>query len=127
MPNVIKFTLFVSAPTDEDKYAGDEVEHDLPALWAICDDCQGNGKCDHPAFSNGITSSEWENEWDDDERDHYLSGRYDVACQPCKGTGKVLVIDEEHCDPALLKAWQDQEREMMYDRITADSERRMGA
>jgi DnaJ-class molecular chaperone len=56
--------------------------------WAICPHCDGHGKRDNPAFSNGITSSEWA-EWDCDERETYLSGAYDVVCRDCDGTGKV--------------------------------------
>ena len=58
--------------------------------WAICDCCEGSGSSDHPAFSNGITSSEWQ-EWDEDEREGYLRGRYDVPCAECGGSGKVQI------------------------------------
>lgn len=27
--------------------------------WAICECCEGEGRVENPAFSNGITSSEW--------------------------------------------------------------------
>lgn len=60
--------------------------------WAICDCCEGSGTRDNPAFSNGITSSEWHDEWDDDDRQAYLSGRYDVPCGDCAGSGKVRQI-----------------------------------
>lgn len=59
--------------------------------WAICDCCDGHGKRDNPAFSNGITSSEWHEEWDDDERQSYLGGVYDVTCGDCRGLGKMQV------------------------------------
>lgn len=58
--------------------------------WAICDRCQGSGAVDNPAFSNGITSSEWA-EWDPEDRQDYLAGRYDVPCSGCHGSGKVVV------------------------------------
>jgi hypothetical protein len=60
--------------------------------WVICESCEGNCKREHPAFSNGITSSEWA-EWTPEEQETYMSGGYDVACDPCKGTGKVQVPD----------------------------------
>ncbi len=56
--------------------------------WAICERCEGNGSHDHPAFSNGISSDEWA-EWDADERESYMHGRYDVPCSECGGAGKV--------------------------------------
>jgi len=62
----------------------------LPTAWAICDCCEGNGKVDHPAFSNGFTSSEWA-DMDYDDRERYLGGAYDVPCRECKGSGKVRV------------------------------------
>lgn len=57
--------------------------------WAICDCCEGSGTRDNPAFSNGITSSEWHDEWDADDRESYLAGAYDVPCTDCAGSGKV--------------------------------------
>ena len=54
----------------------------------ICDRCQGHGKHDHPAFSNGFTSDEWER-MDYEERDDYLSGVYDVQCEECSGAGRL--------------------------------------
>jgi hypothetical protein len=58
--------------------------------WVICDRCNGHAKHDHPAFSNGITADEWNSpDWDDDSREGYLSGRYDVPCSVCDGLGRV--------------------------------------
>ncbi|HHL0959059.1 TPA: hypothetical protein ACQVH3_003812 [Serratia marcescens] len=56
--------------------------------WVICNYCEGHGKVDNPAFSNGITSSEW-GEWSDEDRESYMSGLYDVPCPNCSGSGKV--------------------------------------
>ena len=53
--------------------------------WIICERCRGHGMVDHPAFSNGITSSEWADEWDEDSREAYLAGVYDVPCKACEG------------------------------------------
>ncbi|MBN3744722.1 hypothetical protein G3N96_04640 [Burkholderia sp. Se-20373] len=60
--------------------------------WEICECCAGNGRVEHSAFSNGITSIEWA-EMSHDEQATYMSGGYDVACAPCAGTGKVQVPD----------------------------------
>jgi hypothetical protein len=58
--------------------------------WAICDRCHGHGTVDHPAFSNGISMDEWSGpDWDDESRENYLRGAYDVKCTAgCEG-GKV--------------------------------------
>jgi hypothetical protein len=60
--------------------------------WEICGCCRGGGGVDHPAFSNGITSSEWA-EMSHDEQDSYMRGDYDVQCDPCEGSGKIKVGD----------------------------------
>lgn len=101
--------------------------HQLPSMWAICHRCNGNGTHDHPAFSNGITSSEWEYDWDEEEREHYLRGAYDVSCEECHGSGKVLEVDRDRVNPRLLTLY-DAHLERM-DAIEAErrSERRFGA
>lgn len=65
-------------------------QHPAKYTWQICRRCDGHGKVDNPAFSNGISSEEFYHEWDEDDRENYLSGMYDVACtEPgCEG-GKV--------------------------------------
>lgn len=58
--------------------------------WVICDCCEGNGKVENPAFSNGFTSSEW-HDMHEDEQANYMAGDYDVKCQGCNGLGRVQV------------------------------------
>ena len=113
----------------------------LPTKWAICDCCQGEGRVDHPAFSNGITSEDWaEMQVDYDERDNssaaerYMRGDYDVLCKDCEGTGKVLVPDMGRMTFAqkrLLASQRREEREDAYwesvSRAESAAERRMGA
>lgn len=103
-PNRIYFTV----------YDGDvEIDTSLPAVWSICQGCRGHGQHDHPAFSNGITAEEWQGpDWDDDSREDYLRGAYDVPCEECKGLGRVLVVDES----AILS----QEEQAHYDRLQAN-------
>ncbi len=102
-----------------------EVTHQIPSRWEICDQCQGEGKRDHPAFSNGITSSEWNDEWEDEEREAYLGGRYDVACE-CDH-GRVLVPDEDACNKDILNLYYEHLREERSYEAERESERRMGA
>jgi len=101
----------------------------LPTHKEVCSRCRGEGKHDHPAFSNGITSSEWA-EWDADEREDYRRGVYDVPCENCRGLRVVDAVDEEALerrDPAILEAlrkhWED---EAAYQGM-CEAERRMGA
>ncbi len=82
--------------------------------WAICGCCEGHGKVDNPAFSNGITSSEWE-QWGDEDRASYLSGLYDVPCPDCRGSGKIKV-------PDVAAMTFTEKRELVLQRIEAREE-----
>jgi RecJ-like exonuclease len=79
--------------------------------WIICTCCEGHGKVDNPAFSNGFTSSEW-GEMTHDEQVAYKSGEYDVDCEECSGAGKVEVPNIE----ALTFA---EKRQLVRDRSVA--------
>lgn len=97
--------------------------------WAICDNCEGSGKTGHPAFSNGITSSEWA-DMDQDGRDSYMRGDYDVQCDCCKGSGKVKLPEVSRMSWPLKR---ELVRQRQHNRIMAQlareeaAERRMGA
>lgn len=81
----------------------DEIE--LPATWDICSRCDGEGSHVNPSIDgNGISAEEFMGpDWDDDEREMYFSGGYDVACEAGCTNGKVLVPDEDACTQEPLK------------------------
>lgn len=56
----------------------------LPA-WMICPDCDGEGTHVNDALST--PSSEMME--DEDFREGYFAGNYDVRCERCDGSGKV--------------------------------------
>lgn len=60
--------------------------------WVICHCCNGEGSVENSAFSNGITSSEWQ-EMHSDEQAAYMAGEYNEPCQECKSSGKLQVAD----------------------------------
>lgn len=100
----------------------------LPARWAICGCCQGCGtdrgasvECD----GGGFTGSEWAEQGEDFQRD-YLAGFYDRPCEPCKGSGKVLVVNRAQADRKLLKEYDAHLREEQEYRAMCAAERRMG-
>jgi len=105
-----------------------EVEdtYELPCKYVVCSRCNGKGTHVNPSIDgNGITSSEWA-EWDDEEKDHYMSGAYDVSCEECHGLRVVPEVDAERCDPVILKAYEDYV-ESAYDGYAEEmAERRMG-
>ena len=74
---------------------GEEVTVKLPANKEICSRCDGDGTIVNPNIDgHGISSEEWENEWDEDSREMYMSGGFDVTCPLCKGEKFLLVPDE---------------------------------
>lgn len=71
----------------------------LPARYAVCPDCQGRGSRVNPAIDgHGLGAEAFE---DDDFRQAYFSGAYDVNCQHCQGLRVVAVPDESR-----LTRWQ---------------------
>ncbi len=98
----------------------------------MCYRCSGDGKHVNPSIDgHGITMDEWWGpDWDDESREMYMNGGYDVTCSVCDGRRVNLVFDREALkrkDPDLLRRyekWLDDET--MYQRI-CEAERRMGA
>ncbi len=90
---------------------GEEVEHSLPAKWAVCGRCHGDGTHVNPNIDgNGITASEMEElcDRDPDFPEDYMSGMYDVPCEECHGNHVVKEVDEEHLSEeqkALYQQW----------------------
>lgn len=73
----------------------------IPYEWIICDVCEGEGS--HSRHLGVIDPDTW-NDWEDDERHSYLSGRYDRACDACSGTGKLREIALEQL-PKEVAEW----------------------
>lgn len=110
-------------------YVLDESENKvaLDSHWMICEACQGEGQHSNPSIDgNGIsTSSEiWA---DDDFRESYMSGAYDISCSFCNGSGKMLValLPDECPNPPseemikFIDQWWDEFEEKLmsyYDR-----------
>lgn len=98
---------------DED---GNEVEHKLPAKYEVCHRCQGEGTHVNPNVDgHGITAEEWERDWDDESREAYFEGRYDVPCEECDGDRVVAVVDEEHLTDAqkvTFAEWQEHQEQV---------------
>lgn len=104
---------------------GEEVE--LPTTWEICSTCRGEGKHVNPNIDgHGITAEEWERDWDDESREAYFSGVYDVRCDNCDGSGKVREPNEKMMTPALRKAWRQWQRDEAEYRAMVAAERRFG-
>lgn len=114
---------------------GEETVVDIPAVFAVCDDCNGHGTVlcagmrDH-AYSMEEFLEAFE---DEEDREEYFrpGGRYDVTCETCKGKRVVKVPDDPgHMNAEqreALAALEKQERERWECDMESAAERRMGA
>lgn len=115
---------------DED--LDENVEVELPGKYEICHTCEGTGShVNRNIDGHGITEDEWNGpDWDDEDREMYKSGGYDVICTECKGSRVVLEVDESLCTSEELKKTLETYYEHLnddyeYDR-ECEMERRMG-
>ncbi|EDY2030014.1 hypothetical protein GTB64_004456 [Salmonella enterica] len=97
----------------------------MKMMWIICPCCEGEGRVDNPAFSNGFTQDELNDDPDFAER--YFAGVYDVGCSECEGKGKVKVIDRSALSATELAELEAEEEEERAYRRMCEMERRMGA
>lgn len=80
---------------DDENDSEEEVE--FPGKNEVCSRCDGFGTHVDPNIDgNGITASEWE-EWDQEDRESYMDGEYDVTCEECSGDKVVMVPDVSLC------------------------------
>lgn len=67
--------------------------------YEICPTCQGRGTHTNPNIDcGGITASEWA-EWDEYEKDYYMSGGYDVTCSQCNGEKVIQTFEYDTKNP----------------------------
>jgi hypothetical protein len=74
-----------------------DCEVELPSKIVVCPCCGGRGVKDNPAFANGISQEEFDE--DPDFREQYMAGVYDVPCYECKGRNVVAEPDLERLTP----------------------------
>lgn len=95
--------------------------------FEICPECEGHGTKDHPAFSNGFTQSEW-NDNDEDFQVDYMRGAYDVPCG-CEG-GRIRMPIVANMTYQEKRALAEQRQHARWKAETDDiyeAERRFGA
>lgn len=105
-------------------YDDDDNEVVLQTHKEVCPNCHGEGKHVNRAIDgNGITADEWWNEWDDESREMYLTGGYDVVCEECGGKNVIDVVDENDPHYELYLEYMKAEWEL---RAMEEAERRAG-
>jgi len=104
-----------------------EEEREVPFKFAVCPICSGKGAHVNPSIdAHGITADEWA-EWDDEDRENYRSGAYDVPCYECGGARVVPVLDRENADAFVVECIEAQARSDAESRAIERAERAMGA
>lgn len=106
-------------------------EISFPGKREVCPTCDGSGKHVDPSIDgHGISAEEWDRDWDDEEREGYFRGDYDVICEQCGGANVVDVIDYERAAeemPAELKRLEEHEQSLAEMYACERAERAMGA
>ena len=106
----------------DDESRADPEEIRLPAVWAICRTCGGDG---HHSRHLGAFTREDMDEQGPEFMEDYIAGHYDKTCETCNGSGKVKRANEAAMTPAQLKLWRDHQRGEAEDRAAERSERFM--
>lgn len=97
----------------------------LPAKRILCPVCEGAGSHVDPAVDgHGLTAEDLQ---DEEFREDYLAGVYDVPCEACIGEKVVLIPDETHLGKRIIKGIRRFEREQIQWRNDDYYERRAGA
>lgn len=104
---------------------GEEEEIKIPAIWEVCELCDGKGKHVNPGVDYCGISDE-----DPDFRDSYMSGAYDVRCYRCKGRTTSPTVNYEFLNREENKKQKDLYEDVVescysYD-YEREAERRMG-
>jgi hypothetical protein len=98
---------------EDGSYIEDEVE--VFVEYDVCPTCDGVGHYVNPSIdSHGISEDEWYGEWDEDEREHYMSGGYDIPCNECGGTRVVPIIDTTRNSKELVERVNNYIDELYY-------------
>ena len=113
-----------------DDMSSDDILEMLPTHKVVCSRCNGRGSHDPDAWSNGFTTSEFNELFETpEERNDYFSGAYDVPCEECHGNNVVDDVNEDVLndnEEVLFKYLQERYQEEADSRATMEAERRMG-
>lgn len=112
---------------DEAEGCDVEEEREVPFTFAVCPTCSGKGTHVNPSIdASGITADDWA-EWDQDDREAYQTGGYDVPCFECNGQRVVPELDRDRTDPFVLGCLDRAAESADESRAIERAERAMGA
>lgn len=94
----------------------------LPAKRVVCESCDGEGTELYGGLKGCVISDE--NMADDDFREAYFGGHYDVQCSHCKGMRVVDVVDVDRLTPKMAERYWRAVDESFRNAAEAESERR---
>jgi hypothetical protein len=101
------FVIEFDPPDDAPEDAEPEVV-EVPIRFEVCETCDGRGKHVNPSIdAHGIGAEEWEQEWDEEERESYFRGGYDIRCNECSGRRVVPVPNLGSLDETCRKRVQE--------------------
>jgi predicted methyltransferase len=99
-----------------------DVSERLPAKHEVCPTCEGRGTHVNPNIDgNGLSAEDME---DEDFRETYMRGGYDVTCATCGGRNVVIVPDFTQWTAEQRAGYERQEAEAAADERQAAAERR---
>lgn len=118
----------MSSPAKLVLFLDDGGELELPSTFIVCGRCEGRGSHVNPAIDgHGITAEEWNGpDWDEDSREGYMAGRYDVACHRCGGARVVPIADYSKMSQEEIQAWERQLQDLADLEAEEAAERRLG-
>lgn len=98
----------------------------VPGCYEVCPRCHGSGTHVNPSIDGHGISGDDEC-WDDDDfREMYFGGGYDVSCEECGGKNVVLVVDEDRCTAEQLSHYGEHMTAAWEDDALARMERKYG-
>lgn len=99
----------------------------VPFRYEVCDLCNGRGTHVNSSIdSNGLTSEDFDQ--DDDFREDYFSGAYDVPCCQCHGNKVTPKYDEARAKPDVkekMRAYNEYRQEFAQEIVSDAYTRRM--
>jgi len=121
-----KMTLTCETDPDDLDEGEEPIVYVIPLVYRVCDVCEGKGSHVNPSIDANGLSAEDLREWDDEDRERYFSGGYDITCRGCGGKRVKLCPNPAKGSPEekWLDEWQRDEAD--YQAICR-AERRMGA